>query len=246
MHIERHSAWSAGICQGGAPCFGPTRSAKAGRSAHSTGPGRTDLSLHAHHTHLPAPGSTTTRRESPGPRPMRSSRPSAMSSPGSSARSCSSAGVSSSPGSLPGPAISATATRPDPRARSFTPAVERLLWRVRERTGVRFNHVLVNRYRDGSDSMGFHADDEPELGEDPVVATLSLGAPRRLVLKPWRRHGGERHTLRPRPRESPRDGRHLPAGLLPRRSAVARPPRRQYAEPHPRRRLACDRGDRAG
>ena len=79
--------------------------------------------------------------------------------------------------------------------RAFTPAVERLLWRVRERTGVRFNHVLVNRYRDGSDSMGFHADDEPELGEDPVVASLSLGVPRRLVLKPRRPHGGERHTL---------------------------------------------------
>jgi alkylated DNA repair dioxygenase AlkB len=79
--------------------------------------------------------------------------------------------------------------------RAFTPAVERLLWRVRERTGVPFNHVLVNRYRDGGDSMGFHADDEPELGEDPVVASLSLGARRRFVLKPRRRHGGERHTL---------------------------------------------------
>lgn len=79
--------------------------------------------------------------------------------------------------------------------RAFTPAVEHLLWRMRERTGVPFNHVLVNRYRDGGDSMGFHADDEPELGEDPVVASLSLGAPRRFVLKPRRRHGGERHTL---------------------------------------------------
>ncbi|MGH8564145.1 MAG: alpha-ketoglutarate-dependent dioxygenase AlkB family protein [Gammaproteobacteria bacterium] len=78
--------------------------------------------------------------------------------------------------------------------RAFTPVMERLLWRVRERTGVPFNHVLVNRYRDGGDSMGFHADDEPGLGEDPVVATLSLGAPRRFVLKP-RRHAGERHTL---------------------------------------------------
>ncbi|MDQ3773729.1 MAG: alpha-ketoglutarate-dependent dioxygenase AlkB [Pseudomonadota bacterium] len=79
--------------------------------------------------------------------------------------------------------------------RAFTAAMERLLWRVRKRTGVPFNHVLVNRYRDGGDSMGFHADDEPELGEDPVVASLSLGAPRRFVLKPRRRHGGERHTL---------------------------------------------------
>ena len=49
-----------------------------------------------------------------------------------------------------------------------------------------FNHVLLNRYRDGSDSIGLHADDEPELGRDPVVAALSLGATRRFVLKPRR------------------------------------------------------------
>lgn len=49
-------------------------------------------------------------------------------------------------------------------------------------TGVPFNHVLVNRYRDGQDGMGFHADDEPELGARPVVATLSLGVTRRLVV----------------------------------------------------------------
>ncbi len=73
--------------------------------------------------------------------------------------------------------------------RAFTPAVERLLRRVSERAGVPFNHVLVNRYRDGDDSMGFHADDEPELGEDPVVATVSLGTTRRFVLKPRRRRG---------------------------------------------------------
>ncbi len=79
--------------------------------------------------------------------------------------------------------------------RAFTPAVEGLLWRVREQAGVPFNHVLVNRYRDGRDSMGFHADDEPELGQDPVVATLSLGTSRSFVLKPRRRHRGQRHTL---------------------------------------------------
>jgi alkylated DNA repair dioxygenase AlkB len=79
--------------------------------------------------------------------------------------------------------------------RALTPAVERLLRPVRERTGVCFNHVLVNRYRDGNDSMGFHADDEPELGEDPVVASLSFGTARRFVLKPRRRHRGECRTL---------------------------------------------------
>ena len=44
------------------------------------------------------------------------------------------------------------------------------------------NHALVNRYRDGHDSMGFHADDEPELGENPVLAAVSLGAARRFVI----------------------------------------------------------------
>ena len=49
--------------------------------------------------------------------------------------------------------------------------------------GCAFNSVLVNRYRDGNDSMGFHADDEPELGPDPVIASVSLGAARRFVLR---------------------------------------------------------------
>lgn len=40
--------------------------------------------------------------------------------------------------------------------------------------------MLLNYYRDGSDAMGMHADDEPELGPEPVIASLSLGAPRRL------------------------------------------------------------------
>jgi alkylated DNA repair dioxygenase AlkB len=48
--------------------------------------------------------------------------------------------------------------------------------------GVEFNHVLLNRYRDGNDSMGMHADDEPELGRDPIIAAISLGAPRRFVM----------------------------------------------------------------
>jgi alkylated DNA repair dioxygenase AlkB len=58
---------------------------------------------------------------------------------------------------------------------------------VQRHTGVAFNHVLVNRYRDGRDSMGLHADAEPELGPLPVVATLSFGAARRLMVVPRRR-----------------------------------------------------------
>lgn len=79
--------------------------------------------------------------------------------------------------------------------RPFTPTLRGLLERIRERAGVPFNHILANRYRDGRDSMGLHADDEEELGEDPVVATLSLGATRRLVMKPRRKADAPGHAL---------------------------------------------------
>ncbi len=58
------------------------------------------------------------------------------------------------------------------------PVVDALRTRVEALTDARFNAVLLNLYRDGADSMGFHADDEPELGERPVIASLSLGAER--------------------------------------------------------------------
>jgi len=79
--------------------------------------------------------------------------------------------------------------------RAFTPTATGLLVRVRAQTGGAFNHVLLNRYRSGDDSMGLHADDEPELGPDPLVAIVSLGASRRLVVKPRRRSDRERHDL---------------------------------------------------
>ena len=70
--------------------------------------------------------------------------------------------------------------------RAATPVTAGILARVVAHTGEPFNHILVNRYRAGSDTIGLHADDEPELGRDPLVATLSLGATRRFVLKPRR------------------------------------------------------------
>lgn len=51
----------------------------------------------------------------------------------------------------------------------------------------RFNSVLLNLYRDGRDGMGWHADDEPELGVNPAIASLSLGATRRFRMR-HRRH----------------------------------------------------------
>lgn len=46
-----------------------------------------------------------------------------------------------------------------------------------------FNSVLVNRYRDGNDTVAWHSDDEPELGVNPVVASLSLGGTRRFLMR---------------------------------------------------------------
>ncbi len=46
--------------------------------------------------------------------------------------------------------------------------------------GAHFNSVMANLYRDGRDSMGCHADDEKELGLNPVIASLSFGE-RRLI-----------------------------------------------------------------
>jgi alkylated DNA repair dioxygenase AlkB len=79
--------------------------------------------------------------------------------------------------------------------RPFTNTVRALTDRVNEFARAHFNHVLLNRYRDGRDNMGMHADDEPELGPEPVVATLSLGATRRLTLVPRRPRDGERRAL---------------------------------------------------
>jgi alkylated DNA repair dioxygenase AlkB len=55
--------------------------------------------------------------------------------------------------------------------------------RVEALTEASFNSVLMNYYRDHRDSMGMHSDDEPELGRNPVIASLSLGEQRTFVLK---------------------------------------------------------------
>lgn len=55
--------------------------------------------------------------------------------------------------------------------------------RLSRQLDVAFNSVLANRYRSGRDAMGWHSDNEPELGAQPVIASLSLGASRRFRLK---------------------------------------------------------------
>ena len=68
--------------------------------------------------------------------------------------------------------------------RPWTPALQQLRQRVEQATAHRFNSVLLNLYRNGRDSMGWHADDEPELGPAPAIASVSLGALRRFRLRP--------------------------------------------------------------
>ena len=58
--------------------------------------------------------------------------------------------------------------------------------------GQRFNSVLLNRYRNERDSMGMHSDDEAELGEAPVIASLSYGATRTFLL----RHKRDQRSVR--------------------------------------------------
>ncbi|NCU88574.1 MAG: alpha-ketoglutarate-dependent dioxygenase AlkB [Proteobacteria bacterium] len=62
-----------------------------------------------------------------------------------------------------------------------------LLLEIKEKieniTSFKFNSVLANLYRDGNDSMGLHSDDEKELGNEPVIASLSLGETREIYFK---------------------------------------------------------------
>src|SRR5690606_2764427 len=65
----------------------------------------------------------------------------------------------------------------------WTAGLSALRQRLQVELGQSFNSVLANRYRDGRDAMGWHSDDEPELGPEPLIASLSLGAVRRFVLR---------------------------------------------------------------
>jgi alkylated DNA repair dioxygenase AlkB len=75
----------------------------------------------------------------------------------------------------------------------WTPTTAALRDAVCARLEQGFNGVLANLYRSERDGMGYHADEEPELGPSPLVASLSFGAPRRFVVRA--RRGGARHAL---------------------------------------------------
>ena len=73
------------------------------------------------------------------------------------------------------------------RAEPWPPALRAVRRRLAE-IGLGFNSLLANHYRSGNDSMGWHADDESELGAMPVIATVSLGQERKLRFR--RKSGG--------------------------------------------------------
>ncbi|MEM7378690.1 MAG: alpha-ketoglutarate-dependent dioxygenase AlkB [Pseudomonadota bacterium] len=101
--------------------------------------------------------------------------------------------------SIPIPRLQAWIGEPEANyrysGRTFSPAPwHRALAQIRERLthtiGTQFNSVLANLYRDGNDCMHWHADDEPELGPEPCIASVSLGASRDFLLQPRDRHRG--------------------------------------------------------
>ena len=85
-----------------------------------------------------------------------------------------------------GAAYTYSGARFDPRP--WPAALQGIRSRLEGEAGAQFNSVLANRYRTGADCMGWHSDNESALGARPVIASLSLGAARRFVLK---------HRLRP-------------------------------------------------
>ena len=65
----------------------------------------------------------------------------------------------------------------------MTKDLKYLLNQIHEKTDYRFNSVLLNLYRDGMDSNGWHSDNEPELGNDPKIASITLGGERFFHIK---------------------------------------------------------------
>ena len=55
--------------------------------------------------------------------------------------------------------------------------------RISTYTDANFNSVLLNRYRNGNDSISWHTDAEPELGKNPIIASVNFGATRKFQLK---------------------------------------------------------------
>lgn len=65
----------------------------------------------------------------------------------------------------------------------WIPVLSEIKEKVESFAGTQFNSVLLNQYRNENDSMGWHRDNEKELGQNPVIASVSLGATRAFHFK---------------------------------------------------------------
>lgn len=73
--------------------------------------------------------------------------------------------------------------------RSWSPIVNQIKVRVEEMLDLSFNSALLNYYRDGMDSMGWHRDNEKELGHQPIIASVSFGAERSFEFRRYKAKG---------------------------------------------------------
>ena len=69
------------------------------------------------------------------------------------------------------------------KAEEFPAFLNDLRLKVEQKTGYKYNALLINYYRNGADSNGWHADNEKVLGTNPSIASISLGADRIFELK---------------------------------------------------------------
>ncbi len=77
---------------------------------------------------------------------------------------------------------------------AFTRELEEIREKIERSSGETYNSVLLNLYRTGSDSMGWHSDDEKPLGKNPVIASVSFGETRRFQFR-HRTIAGLRHSM---------------------------------------------------
>lgn len=66
---------------------------------------------------------------------------------------------------------------------SWTQEILEIKSKIEPKANIIFNSVLLNRYRNGNDSISWHTDAEPELGKNPIIASVNFGATRKFQLR---------------------------------------------------------------
>lgn len=69
------------------------------------------------------------------------------------------------------------------KPKTWTPELIEIKTEIEKQAGVSFTSVLINRYRDGQDYVGWHTDAEKELGENPTIGSINFGATRKFQLR---------------------------------------------------------------